>query len=95
MKTPEEAIIEIRRIFSEDYKTIHPKEDNRQLLSTLLKMAQQFHLNEYIHCFKGLKNWRDADYEKAIIALNKAIEIDDAFAYPWNGLGQIFREQKQ
>ena len=63
--------------------------------SLLLSISDDSLLNNVGAYYKGVSLYKRKDYGRAEAAYRKAIELDEKYAYPWNGLGNLYRAQKK
>ena len=90
-----EAIEEIKKKYLEDYKKITKKDERISFFKNIIKISGENNLVAYAECFRGYMEWIEDNFEKAIEHFRKSIELDEHFAYPWNGLGNVYARKKE
>jgi tetratricopeptide (TPR) repeat protein len=90
-----EAIEEIKKIFSENFKHVHKKSERIPLFRNLIKKSEESNLNAFTECFRGYLEWTEGNYEKAIEHFSKSTGLDENLAYSWHGWGAVFDDLKK
>ncbi len=94
LMSKKKAIQKIRTQYLKGSKRTTNTSEVIVVLEGLEKEALKNDLKEYATFFRGCILSRKKDYKAAIVALKKAIELDNDFAFPWNVLGNVYFKQK-
>ena len=89
-----DAKAKIRKQFLEDFKKLTKSTERIKFLKTLIDHAEELDLESYSFFFRGYQKWVEKNFAPAIECFEKAIVLDDTFAYPWNGLGNVYSAKK-
>jgi len=90
----QEAVRLIRKKYIEEYKKHTSKKAKIAFFSELLKIADENLPDEYQYWCSGHLSLAKSELSVAVGFFKKSLEIDSEYAYPWNGLGLVYREQK-
>ena len=90
-----QAIEKIKKEYLENYKKIFLKEEEISFFKKMKNEAERFKLILYVEFFQGCINLLNKEYNEAIDYFKKAMKLDDKFAFPWNGLGNVYSDLKE
>lgn len=94
MSDVNEAKERIKKKFVEEAKKTHRKDERIFLAQSLLEESEKSGLDGYTEFFLGYREWLNKNNEKAIEYFNDSIEHDVNLAFPWYGLGNVYRDLK-
>jgi tetratricopeptide (TPR) repeat protein len=91
----EKIVEEFKNAYINEYKIINKKEERIEFVEKQLSKAQENDINEFILFYSAIIEYLKGNYEEANVAYQKTIQLYDKFAYPWNGLANVYFDQKE
>ncbi|MCP4667634.1 MAG: hypothetical protein GY849_14865 [Deltaproteobacteria bacterium] len=79
----------MRKQYLDEYRYISKKDDRVAFFEEMSEMAAAAGVSTWKKFADGMSAWLREDTEAALALLEKAIELDIEFAYPWNGKGNV------
>lgn len=91
----DQAIQKLRELFKKEYNTISGIENSILFFERCINLFQPHdELGAFVNYFTGSIHWLKNNYQYAEKDFKKAIEQDNALAYPWHGLGNVYLNLK-
>ena len=77
-----------------EYKFVTTKEELVLFFKEMLREAKALAMTDLSLLFEGYQYFWEHEYKTAIMKFMKSTEANPSIAYPWNGLGGVYNEQK-
>ncbi|MBU0657163.1 MAG: tetratricopeptide repeat protein [Gammaproteobacteria bacterium] len=91
----DQAIQKLKELFKEEYNTISGIENSILFFERCINLFQPHEeLDAFHKYFTGTIHWLRNNHSYAERDFKKAIEQDNALAYPWHGLGNVYLSLK-
>ena len=90
-----ETIETMRERYLHEYRYIHKKSDRIAFLDEIGDMAAAAGASAWKRFADGMSASLREDMEAALAFFEEALALDPQFAHPWNGKGNVLRDQKR
>ena len=93
MKPHEGTTQKIERDYLKNWKFIHKKQDKLQFLKRRLKTPSDILSDTQKYFLRGMIGLIEEKFTNATEAFEKVIALDENYAFPWDGLGNVYAKQ--
>ncbi|GAI46946.1 unnamed protein product, partial [marine sediment metagenome] len=89
------TIEKCRKRYLNEYKYIHKKDDRITIFEEISEKAAAAGATAWKKFADGTSAYLKEEHEAALALFDESIALDQEFAYPLNGKGNVFSDQKR